>query len=106
MNFQILPRNQNLPLLTNSDINQGGLTYVAPGLGACGKTSTDGDDICAVSHLIFVAMFRGPLCGLKIRATRYDEHVNAQRSLDLNVVDRCMPLIDSFLAKKKPNKIL
>lgn len=85
MNFEILDRSQNLPLPTNSDIIQGDLTYYAPGLGACGKTSTDGDDICAVSHIIFDAVSRGSLCGLKIRATRYDEHVNAQRSLDLTM---------------------
>ncbi len=30
-----------------------------------------------------------PLCGLKIRAIRYDEHANAQKSVDLKVVDRC-----------------
>lgn len=100
LNFEIIHRSHNLPLPKNSEIYQGDLTYYAPGLGACGKTSTDGDDICAVSHIIFDAVSRGsnpntnPLCGLKIRVTRYDEHVNAQRSLDLTVVDRCMQLID------------
>lgn len=111
LNFETIHRSQNLPLPMNSDINQGDLTYYSPGLGACGKTSTDGDNICAVSRIIFDAVSRGsnpntnPLCGLKIRATRYYEHLNEQRSLDLTVVDRCMPLIGTFLAKKKLNMI-
>lgn len=109
LNFETIHRSQNLPLPTRSEIYQGDLTYYAPGLGACGITSTDGDDICAVSHIIFDTVSKGsnpnanPLCGLKIRATRYDQRVNAQRSLDLTVVDRCMPLIDIILAKKKLN---
>lgn len=109
MNFETIHRNQNLPLPAKSEIYQGDLTYYAPGLGACGITSTDGDNICAVSHIIFDTVSNGsnpntnPLCGLKIRATRYDERVNAQRSLDLTVVDRCMPLIYIILANRKLN---
>ncbi|MCJ1268775.1 hypothetical protein MMC22_008663 [Lobaria immixta] len=86
---------QNLPLPSNSESFKGDLTYYSPGLGACGITSSDSDDICAVSHIIFDAVSKGsdpnsnPLCGLKIRATRFDESVNAQRSVDLKVVDRC-----------------
>lgn len=76
----------------------------APGIGACRKIAIDGQDICAACHIIFDALSRGSLCRLKIRANRYGEHVSAQRSLDLIVVDRCMPLIDSFLAEKKLNR--
>ena len=58
-------------------------------------TSSDNENICAVSHLVFDAASAGsdpnanPLCGLRIRATRFNEQVNAQRSVDLKVVDRC-----------------
>lgn len=91
-NFQ---SSQNLPLPSNSETFKGDLTYYSPGLGACGIASSDSDDICAVSHIVFDAVSKGsdpnsnPLCGLKIRATRFDESVNAQRSVDLKVVDRC-----------------
>jgi hypothetical protein len=30
-----------------------------------------------------------PLCGKKIRASRFDEQVGAQRSVDLTITDRC-----------------
>lgn len=51
--------------------------------------------IVAVSHLVFDAASTGsdpnqnPLCGLKLRAERYDEQVGGRRSVDLKVVDRC-----------------
>lgn len=86
----------NIPLPSNSETFQGDLTYYTPGLGACGIASSDSDDICAVSHIVFDAVSKGSdpnsnsLCGLKVRATRFDERVNAQRSVDLKVVDRCM----------------
>ena len=53
------------------------------------------DDIFSVSHIVFDTKSRSsdpnanPLCGLKIRATRFDEQFNAQRSIDLTLVDRC-----------------
>jgi hypothetical protein len=31
-----------------------------------------------------------PLCGKKIRITRYDQTVNGNRSVDVEVVDRCV----------------
>ena len=91
-----LYRGQDLPLPSNTESFQGDLTYYAPGLGACGITSTDQDSICAVSHMVFDAVANGsdpnanPLCGLKIRASRFNELAGAQRSVDLKVVDRCM----------------
>ncbi|KAI9827409.1 MAG: hypothetical protein M1819_006950 [Sarea resinae] len=87
---------QDLPLPSKSQKFTGDLTYYAPGLGACGVTSSNNDEICAVSHLLFDAEKNGsdpnanPLCGLKIRASRFDEQVNARRSVDLKVVDRCV----------------
>jgi hypothetical protein len=51
--------------------------------------------IVAISHYVFDAASKSsdpnqnPLCGLMIRASRFDEQVNAQRSVDLKVVDRC-----------------
>ena len=30
-----------------------------------------------------------PLCGQKLRASRFDEEYSAQRSIDLTVADRC-----------------
>lgn len=50
----------------------------------------------AVSHYVFDAMQKGsdpnsnPLCGMKIRATRYNNEVGGWRSADVTVVDRCV----------------
>jgi len=81
---------QNLPLPTaHGGPYEGDLTYYAPGLGACGVTSTNSDRIVAVSHFLFDAVRTGsdpntnPLCGKKIRARRDN------KSVDLTVVDRC-----------------
>lgn len=83
-------RTQNLPLPSGrGGPYTGDLTYYAPGLGACGITSSNNDKIVAVSHLVFDAVSAGsnpnnnPLCGKKIRARRNN------RSVDLTVVDRC-----------------
>ncbi|KAI4732044.1 hypothetical protein E4T49_00285 [Aureobasidium sp. EXF-10728] len=87
---------QNLPLPTNSEQHEGDLTYYGTGLGSCGITSSDSDMIVAVSHYVFDAASKGsdpnqnPLCGLKLRASRYDEQVGERRSVDLKVVDRCV----------------
>ena len=50
----------------------------------------------AVSHIVYdAAAAKGsnpnanPLCGLMIRAMRFDERVGKDRSVDLKVVDRC-----------------
>ena len=86
---------EDLPLPSNAQTFTGDLTYYSPALGACGITSSDSDDICAVSHILFDTVSKGsnpnanPLCGLKIRAMRFDEQVDANRSVDLKVVDRC-----------------
>ncbi|RMZ85900.1 hypothetical protein DV736_g6548, partial [Chaetothyriales sp. CBS 134916] len=89
-------RNGNLPLPSNhGGPYTGDLTYYAPGLGACGVTSSSSEDIVAVSHTLFDAAQSGtdpnanPLCGKKIRAKRYKEGVG-ERSVDLTVVDRCV----------------
>ncbi|KAG9690657.1 hypothetical protein KCU95_g8707, partial [Aureobasidium melanogenum] len=87
---------QNLPLPTNSEQHVGDLTYYSTGLGSCGITSSDSDMIVAVSHYVFDAASKSsdpnqnPLCGLKLRASRYDEQVGERRSVDLKVVDRCV----------------
>ena len=82
---------QNLPLPSaNGGPYTGDLTYYAPGLGACGITSQNGDSIVAVSHIIFDAVSVGsnpnlnPLCGKMIRVRRDG------KSVDLKVVDRCV----------------
>ncbi|EME44177.1 expansin-related protein [Dothistroma septosporum NZE10] len=90
---------QNLPLPSNTNTFTGELTYYAPGLGACGITSSESDKIVAVSHLLFDAAGStssnggnsnsNPLCGKMIRAQRYDEQAGGMRSVDLKVVDRC-----------------
>jgi hypothetical protein len=65
-------------------------------LGACGITNSAKDNIVAVSHIVFDAAQKGsnpnanPLCGKKIRATRFNEKAGAQRSVDLTVTDRCV----------------
>jgi hypothetical protein len=81
---------QNLPLPSNNGgPYRGDLTYYAPGLGACGIMSKNGDNIVSVSHLLFDAVSKGsnpnqnPLCGKMIRARR------STGSVDLKVVDRC-----------------
>ena len=85
-----------LPLPSDAQSFKGDLTYYGPGLGACGITSGDEDNIVSVSHFLFDDVSIGsnpnsnPLCGLMIRAERMDERVDAQRSVDLKVVDRCM----------------
>ena len=58
-------------------------------------TSSNTDDIVSLSHFLFDSQSVGtnpndnPLCGLTIRAERFDEVVSAMRSVDLTVVDRC-----------------
>ncbi|KAH0335429.1 hypothetical protein KCU81_g9017, partial [Aureobasidium melanogenum] len=87
---------QNLPLPTNSEQHVGDLTYYGTGLGSCGISSSDSDMIVAVSHYVFDEASKSsdpnqnPLCGLKLRASRYDEQVGERRSVDLKVVDRCV----------------
>jgi hypothetical protein len=86
-------------LPSNTETNTGEMTYYATGLGACGETNENGDNIVAVSHLLFDASGStssqggnsnaNPLCGLMLRATRYNEEAGAMRSVDLRVVDRC-----------------
>jgi hypothetical protein len=76
-----------------------------PGLGACGITNSDSDSIVAISKLVFDAAQTGsdpnanPLCGKKIRASRFDEQVGAQRSVDLTVTDRCKLLASKSLLR-------
>jgi hypothetical protein len=88
-------RHQNLPLPNNREVHTGDLTYYAPALGACGIVSSDSENVVAVSHLVFDAVQVGgnpntnPLCGKKLRASRYNEEAGEQRSVDLTVVDRC-----------------
>lgn len=83
-------KTQNLPLpTTNGGPYRGDLTYYAPGLGACGIDSKNGDSIVSVSHLLFDGVSKSsnpnqnPLCGKMIRARR------GTGSVDLRVVDRC-----------------
>lgn len=67
----------------------GDLTYYGTGLGACGVTPSDSDNIVSISHYVFDAAMTGsdpnsnPLCGHKLRAVREGKGV------DLTVVDRC-----------------
>lgn len=87
---------QDLPLPGGAQTYTGDLTYYAVGLGACGITSQENQNVVAVSHTLFDAAQTGsdpnanPLCGQKIRARRYYAEVGAERSVDLTVVDRCV----------------
>lgn len=89
---------QNLPLPTNRGIFTGDLTYYSPGpgYGSCGYQNTSTEAICAVSHIIFDAASTSsnsndnPLCGKMIRITRFDPTVGSNRSVDVEVVDRCV----------------
>ncbi|CZR58226.1 related to B2-aldehyde-forming enzyme [Phialocephala subalpina] len=89
---------QNLPLPSDTGIFTGDLTYYSPGpgYGACGYENTSEDSICAVSHLLWDAVStssnpnNNPLCGKKIRITRYDSTKGGNSSVDVEVVDRCV----------------
>jgi hypothetical protein len=89
---------QNLPLPTDHGIFTGDLTYYSPGpgYGSCGYQNTSTEAICAVSHFIFDAAStssnsnNNPLCGKMIRITRFDPTVGSNRSVDVEVVDRCV----------------
>jgi hypothetical protein len=85
----------NLPLPSaHGGPYEGDLTYYAPGLGACGITSSSSENIVAVSHILFDSVQSGsdpnsnPLCGRRLRAKRVKEGAG-ERSVDLTVVDRC-----------------
>ena len=86
---------QNLPLPTNAERYTGDLTYYGVGLGACGISSNDNQNVVAVSHILWDSLQTGsnpnsnPLCGQKIRATRFYQEVGGERSVDVTVVDRC-----------------
>ncbi|EPE32182.1 Barwin-like endoglucanase [Glarea lozoyensis ATCC 20868] len=88
---------QSLPLPGSSQIFTGDLTYYSPGpgYGACGFENTSHDKICAVSHLVWDAVSTSsnpnlnPLCGKKIRITRFDAAKGRNSSVDVEVVDRC-----------------
>lgn len=89
---------QDLPLPSNTGIFTGDLTYYSPGpgYGACGYQNTSTEAICAISHIVWDAALTGsnpnanPLCGKMIRITRFDESVGGNRSVDVEVVDRCV----------------
>ncbi|TVY85234.1 Papain inhibitor [Lachnellula suecica] len=89
---------KNLPLPTNGATFTGDLTYYSPGpgYGACGYENTSSDSICAVSHIVWDAASTSsnpnanPLCGKKIRITRYDVTKGGNHSVDVEVVDRCV----------------
>ncbi len=83
-------KSQDLPLPSdNGGPYQGELTYYAPGVGACGIESRDGDNVVSLSHVLFDAVSKSanpnqnPLCGKMVRAWR------DITSVDLKVVDRC-----------------
>ena len=86
---------QFLPLPSDRPRFFGQLTYYNPGLGACGITSSDDDRVVSVSHSLFDQYPVGSnpnanmLCKRRLRAERFDEQINANRSIDLTVVDRC-----------------
>ncbi|KAF2403477.1 hypothetical protein EJ06DRAFT_471089 [Trichodelitschia bisporula] len=89
-------KTKNLPLPSNAEKHTGDLTYYEPGLGACGITSSSSENIVAISYSVFDAVQVGsnpnanPLCGKKLRATRFNDQAGSQRSVDLTVVDRCV----------------
>ncbi|EPS42264.1 hypothetical protein H072_3776 [Dactylellina haptotyla CBS 200.50] len=100
-----------LPLPTSSQTFQGDATYYDTGLGACGWDNPGTEFVVAVSHLLWDSQSVGsnpnanPLCGLRIRATRYRANnepflVGAPGakntpggknvSVDVKIVDRCV----------------
>lgn len=85
-----------LPLPTSGTINTGEATFYNPALGSCGITSTDNDPIVAVSMILYDAASVGPnpnlnpLCGRKVRATRYRDDIQKNITIEATVVDRCV----------------
>ena len=78
--------NQASSLLTGG--TEGQMTYYAPGLGACGSTSLENDNICAISHVVWDSHNAAsglskdnPLCGHKIRASHLDTAVKQGEEL-------------------------
>ncbi|KAF8473205.1 RlpA-like double-psi beta-barrel-protein domain-containing protein-containing protein [Kalaharituber pfeilii] len=86
----------DLPLPTSGSINSGEATYYNPALGSCGMTSTDNDPIVAISMVLYDAAStspnpnNNPLCGRKIRATRYRPDILQNITIEAMVVDRCV----------------
>ncbi|PBP19425.1 riboflavin aldehyde-forming enzyme [Diplocarpon rosae] len=91
-------KTKNLPLPTTNGVFNGDLTYYSPGpgFGACGFENTATDSICAIAHALWDSQLtssnpnENPLCGKKIRITRYNEAARGNRSVDVTVVDKCM----------------
>jgi hypothetical protein len=92
-----LSKSQNLPLPSSKEHFNGDLTYYSPGpgYGACGYENTSQDSICALSHLLWDSVStstnpnHNPLCGKKLRITRFDEKQGRNNSVDVTIVDRC-----------------
>ncbi|KAF8242948.1 hypothetical protein K440DRAFT_615091 [Wilcoxina mikolae CBS 423.85] len=80
----------SVPLPTGAKTYTGDGTYYAPGLGACGITSTDKDMIVAIAWQLFDSKGGpnpnlNPFCGRKIRAKR----IGKSTGVEVTVVDRC-----------------
>ncbi|PPJ54636.1 hypothetical protein CBER1_07656 [Cercospora berteroae] len=77
----------------------GDLTYYETGLGACGKTSYEGDYVCAIGHGMYEAATIGgnpnnnPYCGKQIRATL----PATGKTVTVTVVDSCGGCADNAL---------
>ncbi|WPG99422.1 Hypothetical protein R9X50_00223600 [Acrodontium crateriforme] len=80
-------------LPSGSQVFTGDMTYYDVGLGACGLTNSNSENVVAISTLLWETANtpdpnNSPFCGRMIRATRKDESGN-QHSVDVKVVDRC-----------------
>lgn len=92
--FTTAPHNQANQLTGGPENFSGDLTYYATGLGACGEVNKNGDNITAVSHVLYDAEMTqnpndNPICGRILRVQRYDEELEQMHVVDLRVVDRC-----------------
>ena len=65
-------------------------------MGSCGIVNNDNDTIVAVSMIIYDAASNSPnpnlnpLCGRKIRATRFREDYGKNVTVEATVTDRCV----------------
>ncbi|KAF9467023.1 hypothetical protein BDZ94DRAFT_1305877 [Collybia nuda] len=81
----------------------GDVTVYTPGLGACGRFSTETDFVVAPSRIIFDPFpaagggpQQNPICGRNLRATYQGNSVVVQ------VVDRCVPCTGAYDLEMSP----
>ncbi|CAG8612063.1 3624_t:CDS:1, partial [Dentiscutata heterogama] len=86
LGFELVPRDNTTTNLVKR--NSGDITFYDVGLGACGKTNSNSDKICALSRDLFGSSPGGNSnknknCGRKLKITC------GKKSVTVTVVDLC-----------------